>query len=184
MLAVCAVVSLAGCRRDMQDQPKYKPLALSRFFADGRSARPIPAGTIATDELNDTDLLHTGMANGTWTSALPVPVDLKLMQRGRERYDIYCSPCHSRTGDGNGMIYRRGLWRPADLLSERVRQVPPGYIFDVITNGFGAMGDYRDQIQPADRWAIVAYLRALELSRNASIADVPEDARRALGERK
>ncbi len=180
MLVLAAITGLAGCRRDMQDQPKYKPLALSRFFADGRSARPIPANTIAIDELDNTDIVHTAMSGGTWTATIPLPVDLNLLHRGEERYNIFCSPCHSRTGDGNGMIYRRGLWRPADLHTDRIRQVPPGYIFDVISNGFGAMGDYRDQIPPRDRWAIVAYVRALQLSRNATIADVPASSRAAL----
>jgi hypothetical protein len=174
LLLLASIVGETACRQDMQDQPKYKPLALSTFYADGRSARPIPAGTIARGELNDDDLFHTGkVSGGTWTGAIPLTVDLPLLHRGRERYNIYCSPCHARVGDGNGMVYQRGFKRPADLLSDRVRQEPPGYIFDVITNGFGAMGDYGDQVPPRDRWAIVAYMRALELSQNATLADVP-----------
>ena len=170
---LASIIGETACRQDMQDQPKYKPLQESRFYADGRSARPIPAGTIARDELNDDDLFHTGKANGTWTDTIPLTVNMQLLRRGRQRFDIYCSPCHGRIGDGNGMIALRGVRRPADLTSARIREEPPGYIFDVITNGFGGMGDYGDQVPPHDRWAIVAYMRALELSHNATLADVP-----------
>lgn len=168
--------TLAGCRQDMQDQPRYKPLAGSRIFPDGRSARPIPAGTIARDELDANDLVHTGKnAAGDWTDTLPVPVTITLLHRGQERFDIFCSPCHARIGDGSGMVERRGFLRAADLHTDRIRQEPPGYIFEVISKGFGAMPDYDDQIPAGDRWAIVAYIRALELSRNASLSDIPPD---------
>lgn len=170
-------VLLAGCRQDMQDQPKYKPLAASRFFADGRAARPTPAFTIARDELEDNDDFHTGGSGTMFLASIPVKVDAQLLQRGRERFDIYCSPCHGRLGNGDGMIARRGFKAPADLASDRVRQAPPGYIFQVIRNGYGAMGDYRDQVSAADAWAIVAYIRALELSRGATIADVAPEQR-------
>lgn len=168
---------LAACRQDMQDQPKYKPLGTSRFFADGREARPIPAGTIARDELNNTDSFHTGGANGEFLDTIPLKVDSKLLHRGQERFDIYCSPCHGRTGDGNGMIAQRGVKIPADLHTDRLRSVPPGYIYQVIKNGYGAMGDYGDQIPVNDRWAIVAYVRALQLSRDAPLNDVPANQR-------
>jgi mono/diheme cytochrome c family protein len=177
-----ATASLAtACRRDMQDQPKYKPLGESKFFADGREARPIPPGTIARDEMSDTDPFHTGVSNGQFLETIPTGVDLNLLQRGRDRFDIYCSPCHGRMGDGNGMVAQRGFRAPANFHSDRLRSAPPGYIFQVITNGYGAMGDYADQIAVNDRWAIVAYLRALQLSRNATVADVPADARGQLG---
>lgn len=165
----------------MQDQPKYKPLQGSRFFSDGRSARPIPAGTVATDELDATDTLHTGAANGTWATTIPIAVDAKLLRRGRDRYEIFCSPCHSRLGDGHGMVAQRGVRQPATFHTDRVRREPPGYLFQVITNGFGGMGDYGDQIPARDRWAIVAYIRALELSRAATLAEVPADKRAQLG---
>lgn len=169
---------MAACRQDMQDQPKYKPLGANRFFADGRDARPIPAGTIARDELNDTDSFHTGSdANGEFLDTIPMKVDLKLLRRGQQRFDIYCSPCHGRTGDGNGMVAQRGLKIPADLHTDRLRSVPPGYVYQVIKNGYGAMGDYGDQIPVNDRWAIVAYVRALQLSRDAPLNDVPEEQR-------
>jgi mono/diheme cytochrome c family protein len=172
------LLMIAACRQDMQDQPKYKPLGANRFFADGRDARPIPAGTIALDELNDTDAFHTGAdANGEFLDTIPLKVDLKVLRRGQERFDIYCSPCHGRTGDGNGMVAQRGLKIPADLHTDRLRSVPPGYIYQVIKNGYGAMGDYGDQIPVNDRWAIVAYVRALQLSRDAPLNDVPEAQR-------
>ena len=183
---IIAVVTLSfgtACRQDMQDQPRYKPLGESKFFADGREARPIPAGTIARDELNDADAFHTGVSIGAFLDSIPTQIDTKLLERGRDRYDIYCSPCHSRTGDGNGMVAQRGFRAPANLQTDRLRSVPPGYIFQVITNGYGAMGDYGDQIPASDRWAIVAYVRALQLSRNATLDDVPADARTQLGAR-
>jgi mono/diheme cytochrome c family protein len=174
---------LCSCRQDMQDQPKYKPLAASKFFADGRAARPTPAFTIARDELDDNDDLHTGGSGESFLASIPVRVDAALLERGRQRFDIYCSPCHGRLGNGDGMIARRGFKAPADLASDRVRQAPPGYIFQVIRNGYGAMGDYRDQVSAADAWAIVAYIRALELSRGATMADLPPEQRAQLERR-
>lgn len=177
MLALIA----ASCRRDMQDQPKYKPLQQSRFFTDGRSARPVPAHTIARDELNNDDAVHTGQTNGVPLDVIPIPVNSALLNRGRDRYNIYCSPCHGYVGDGDGMVAKRGLRAPANFHTQRLREVPPGYIFEVITDGYGAMGDYRSQIPSAhDRWAIVAYVRALQLARNASLADVPSAMRGSL----
>jgi hypothetical protein len=171
------LLPLAACRQDMQDQPKYKPLGRSRFFADGRESRATPAGTIARDELNNTDSFHTGAANGTFLDTIPLKVDSNVLHRGQERFDIYCGPCHGRTGDGNGMVAQRGLKIPADLHTDRLRSVPPGYIYLVIKNGYGAMGDYGDQIAVNDRWAIVAYVRALQLSRDATVNDVPPEQR-------
>ncbi len=162
-----------ACRQDMQDQPKYRSFAPSKFYASGRSARPIPAGTVARDELNDDDSFHTGEANGVFLDIIPMPVDLQVLQRGRDRYNIYCMPCHGMLGYGDGMVARRGLRAPANFHTDRLRQVPPGYVYRVITNGYGGMGDLRDQIPVRDRWTIVAYLRALQLSRDATIADVP-----------
>lgn len=172
----------AACRQDMHDQPRYKPLAPSTFFADGRSARPIPAHTVALNQLNDDDTAHTGWKNGDFDDTIPVPVSMQLLQRGQDRFDIFCSPCHGRLGDGHGMVAQRGFHFPADLASDRVREEPPGYIFQVITNGYGGMGDYGDQIPDVnDRWAIVAYIRALQLSRHATMDDVPQTQRAQLG---
>ena len=181
MIPICAALLLqAACRQDMHDQPRYKPLAVSTFFADGRSARPIPEGTIARDELNDNDSFHTGSVDGNFMTSIPLPITEATLRRGQERFDIFCSPCHSRLGTGDGMIALRGFKRPADLNSDRVRREPPGYLFQVITNGFGAMPDHRDQIPVEDRWAIVAYIRALELSRGATLAEVPPESRSQL----
>lgn len=179
---LAAAMFLASCRQDMHDQPRYKPLAASTFFADGRSARPIPAHTVAEDQLNGDDTVHTGWKNGEFDDTIPVPVTLSLLQRGQDRFDIFCSPCHGRLGDGHGMVAERGFHFPADLADDRSRRLPPGYIFQVITNGYGGMGDYGDQIPDVnDRWAVVAYLRALQLSRHATIEDVPTAQRAQLG---
>jgi len=180
-LVILSSLMLANCRQDMHDQPKYKPLAESSFFTDGRASRPIPLNTIARDALNEVDVFHTGSVNGTFATVIPIPVDMALLERGQERFDIFCSPCHSRLGDGNGAVAQRGFRTPQNLTSDRVRREPPGYIFQVISNGFGGMPDHRDQIPVRDRWAIVAYLRALELSRHATLDDVPPETRSELG---
>jgi mono/diheme cytochrome c family protein len=163
----------AACRQDMHDQPKYIPLRQSPFFGDDRSARPLVAGTVARGHLREDSLLYTGKVNGADADVFPFAVDARVMARGRERFDIFCSPCHGRTGQGDGMVVRRGFRRPPTFHQDRLRGAPPGHLFDVITNGFGAMPDYAVQIRPEDRWAIVAYVRALQLSEHATIADVP-----------
>ena len=168
----------------MQDQPKYKPLGASRFFTDGRNSRPLPAGVIARDELDEETPTHTGAQNGAFLETIPEPITAELLARGRDRFDIYCSPCHGRTGDGYGMVRQRGFWIPSNLHTDRLRAVPPGYLFQVISNGYGAMPDYREQVAARDRWAIVAYIRALQLSRHATLADVPADARQQLATEK
>ena len=174
--------TFSGCRRDMQDQPKYLPLQASAFFVDGRSARPIPPNTIARGHLNDNDAFHTGADNGQFLNTIPLPVTRAMLERGQQRYNIYCSPCHGELGDGNGMIAKRGFKIPANLHNDRLRQAPPGYLFQVISNGYGAMPDYSNQIPHVeDRWGIVAYIRALQLSRNATAADMPPEERSKLG---
>jgi mono/diheme cytochrome c family protein len=170
----------AGCRQDMHDQPKYVPLRQSAFFGDERSARPLVAGTVARGMLHADALLATGKVNGQDATVFPFVVDERVMARGQERFNIYCSPCHGRTGMGDGMIVRRGFRRPPTFHQDRLRNAPVGQIFDVITNGFGAMPDYATQIPPADRWSIVAYVRALQLSEHAALADVPADKRSEL----
>lgn len=177
-----SLAALAACRQDMHDQPKYIPLRPSDFFADGRSARPLIEGTVARGHLNEDKLLYTGKgADGKPVNDFPFPVTKEVILRGQQRFNVYCTPCHDRTGNGNGMIVRRGFRHPPSYHTDRLRQVPNGYIFDVITNGFGAMPDYSAQIEPADRWAIVSYVRALQLSQQASIDDVPAAARGQLG---
>jgi mono/diheme cytochrome c family protein len=157
----------------MHDQPKYIPLRESTFFDDDRSARPIVPGTVARGQLHEDALLYTGKVNGVNATVFPFRVDGNVMARGRERFDIYCSPCHGRTGTGDGMVVKRGYRRPPALHDDRLRAAPNGHFVDVISNGFGAMPDYASQIKADDRWAIVAYIRALQLSEHATIADVP-----------
>ena len=170
----------AGCRQDMHDQPKFKPYAKSDFFADQRSARPFVDGTIARGHLRDDTLLFTGKADGKPADVFPFAITADVMERGHERFDIFCSPCHGRTGTGDGMIVRRGYRRPPTFHQDRLRQTAPGYVFDVITNGFGAMPDYAQQIPVEDRWAIVAYMKALQRSQQATIDNVPEANRAGL----
>jgi mono/diheme cytochrome c family protein len=157
----------------MHDQPKYIPLRESTFFSDARSARPVIPGTVARGQLRDDTLLYTGKVDNADATVFPFAIDDKLMARGRGRFDIYCAPCHSRTGTGDGMIVRRGYRHPPSLHLDRLREAPVGHFFDVITNGFGAMPDYATQIKAEDRWAIIAYVRALQLAAHATVADVP-----------
>lgn len=171
--AIVLVIVAAGCRQDMHDQPKYQPLEASAFFGDEQASRTLVAGTVARGHLNEDTLLYTGKDDDADATVFPFAVDAAVMARGRERYDIYCAPCHGRTGEGDGMIVRRGYRRPPALADEWLRQAPVGHFFDVMTNGFGAMPDYAAQITPRDRWAIVAYVRALQLSAHATVDDVP-----------
>jgi mono/diheme cytochrome c family protein len=167
------IVGSAGCRQDMHDQPKYQPLERSTFFLDQQASRSPVAETVARGELRDDTLLYTGKVDGSDALFFPFRIDAPVMARGQERFNIYCSPCHGRTGMGNGMVVQRGYRRPPSFADERLRQAPIGHFFDVMTNGFGAMPDYAAQIRPADRWAIIAYLRALQLSAHAAMDDVP-----------
>jgi mono/diheme cytochrome c family protein len=157
----------------MHDQPRFKPLAQSDFYADLRSARTPVEGTVARGEVHEDTYFYTGKVGANPGNYMPaeVPVNAQTLARGRERFNIYCSPCHSRLGDGNGMIVQRGYRHPPSYHDARLRQAPLGYFFDVMTNGFGAMPDYAAQIPPSDRWCIVAYIRALQLSQNAGAAD-------------
>jgi len=156
----------------MAQQPKNRPLSPSDFFTDGRSARPLVENTVPRGSLVLEELTVPKDSN-----AFPLPLTMELLDRGENRYKIFCSPCHGLQGDGNGMIAMRGMKHPPSYHQDRLRQVPNGYIYDVITNGFGAMFGYSAQVVPGDRWAIVAYLRALQLSRNAKISDLPPDVR-------
>jgi mono/diheme cytochrome c family protein len=172
-----ALVVGVGCRQDMHDQPKYIPLRESSFFSDARSARPIIEGTVARGHLHEDSLLYTGKIGGTDADVFPATVTAAVLARGRERYDIYCSPCHGRTGQGDGMVARRGFRHPPTFHQDRLRDAPVGHFFDVMTNGFGAMPDYAAQVRPDDRWAIIAYVRALQLSEHATARDMPPDHR-------
>ncbi len=173
LLLASALLLLAGCRLDMQVQPYYRPLRESDFYADKRSERPLVAGTVARDHLNADTYFYTGKIGSNDGDYMPFPVTADVLARGQQRYNIYCSPCHGEAGDGNGMIVQRGYKRPPSYHIDRLRKAPLGYFFDVMTNGFGAMPDYSAQVPAKDRWAIVAYIRALQLSQHAGPSDVP-----------
>jgi mono/diheme cytochrome c family protein len=182
--ATALLLTVAACRQDMHDQPKYRGLRGSDFFTDGQSARPLVSNTVARGHLNEDVLLNTGKEGQNDTTVFPMPVTADVMARGQERFNIYCSPCHGRTGNGDGMVVRRGYRRPPAYSDERVRTAPIGHVYDVITNGFGAMPDYQAQIPVADRWAIVAYVKALQLSAYAPLEDVPVADRGKLDEQR
>jgi mono/diheme cytochrome c family protein len=169
-----AISFVSGCRLDMHVQPRQNPLSRSDFFTDQRSERPPVEGTVARGQLQEDSYLYTGKVGNNPGDYMPFPVTKEGLERGRERYNIYCSPCHSLVGDGNGFIPSRGFARKPDSYHiPRLEKAPLGYFYDVITNGFGIMPDYASQIPPEDRWKIVAYIRALQLSQNATRADVP-----------
>ena len=179
--AACLLAGGTGCRQDMYNQPKYKPLARNEFFEDYASARPLPPHTIPRGHLDEDSVFFNGKnEDGTMAASLPMPVTHDLLKRGQERYNIYCSVCHGAEGDGNGMIVQRGFPPPNSYHIDRLRQSPPGYFYNVITHGYGIMYSYASRVEPADRWAIVAYIRALQLARNARIDDVPVDQRAKL----
>ena len=180
VLALCALAAsglLAGCRQDMQDQPKFIPQRGSDFFADGRSVRPQVANTVARGQLHEDAYFYTGLVDGKEGNVMPFPVTMQVLERGQERFNIYCTPCHSRVGNGAGMIVQRG-YRPAgNFHTARLMAAPLGHFFTVMTHGYGAMPEYAAQVAPQDRWAIVAYIKALQLSQDARPADAPPGAR-------
>ena len=174
--AIAVVLLSAGvsaCRQDMHDAPRYDPLEASAVTRGGPSARPLLEGTVARGHLNDNTLLQTGMRDGAPSDVFPFEITRADLDRGQERFNIYCSPCHGRTGDGLGMVVQRGYRQAASYHVDRLREVPVGHFFDVMTSGFGAMPDYRAQIAVEDRWRIAAYIRALQLSHQATASDVP-----------
>lgn len=193
LLVLLATVFTVGCYQgrpsdkppihlnpNMDNQPKYRPQAESRFFADSATMRPLVPGTVARGELHDDLQYYTGRdARGNLISGLPdtVKLTMQLLKRGQERFNIYCSPCHGRVGDGKGIMVTRGYVPPPDFHDDRIREMPDGQIFEVITNGVRNMPAYRFQITQADRWAIIAYIRALERSQNASLEDIPQPMR-------
>ena len=180
-IAIVASASiLAGCRQDMHDAPRYEAYEASATFADNRASRVAPAGTVARGWLRDDEALYTGKIDGQPVDEYPVAITRADLERGQQRFNIYCTPCHGRLGDGNGMVVQRGLRQAASFHQDRLRQEKVGYFFDVITNGFGAMPDYATQIPVRDRWLIVAYVRTLQLSQHASVDDVPADRRAEL----
>jgi len=179
LLATAALV--AGCRQDMHDAPRYEAFEASATFADGRSSRTPPAGTVARGWQRDDEALYTGKVAGQAVEQFPFAIAHEDLQRGQQRFTIYCTPCHGKLGDGKGMVVQRGLRQAASYHQDRLRREKVGYFFDVITNGFGAMQGYAEQIPVRDRWLIIAYVRTLQLSQYASAADLPEDKRAELG---
>ena len=180
LIALGAIVFVAGCRQDMHDGPRYEAFEASTTFADGRASRNAPAGTVARGWLREDEALYTGKVNGQAVDEFPFAIGAAELARGQQRFNIYCTPCHGRLGDGNGMVVQRGLRQAASYHQDRLREEKVGYFYDVITNGFGAMQGYAEQIPVRDRWLIVAYVRTLQLSQHASLEDVPADHRGAL----
>jgi len=171
---ICLLFVMSGCTMNMRDQPRYEALEGSTFFADNRSSRPLVDDTVARNNLRTDEFLYTGQVDGAPVEAFPFPVDKAVLERGRERFDIFCAPCHGRLGDGNGMVAQRGFKHPPSFHIDRLREAPPGYFYGAISNGFGVMPSYATRIKPKDRWTIVAYIRALQLSQHATLDNVPE----------
>ena len=178
--AVIVLLVLMGCRQDMHDQAKLEPMEESQFWGDERASRPLVEGTVARGQLRDDDLLYTGKRGTEFINEFPLTLTEEMVKRGQERFNIYCTPCHDAVGTGNGMIVQRGFKRPPSLHIDRLRQAQHGYFYDVITNGFGSMSGYAEQMPVNDRWAVTAYIRALQLSQHAELQDVPEEQRKKL----
>lgn len=182
VLACLIVISACG---NMRDQPREKPFRPSPLFADGSSARPIIPGTVARGHLRLDEHLYTGKVNGGLADTFPFPITRQVLVRGQERFNIFCSPCHSRLGDGNGMIVRRGFSRPPSFHIDRLRKAPVGHFFEVITRGYGTMYSYASRVPPEERWAIIAYIRALQLSQNVRLDELsPEERQQFQGARR
>ena len=182
-----ALLLLAGCRSEMYEQPRYEPLEPSSFFEDGNSSRPMVAGTVPRGDARGAppkgvseDVFYTGWDNGKLAEAVPFPVDRAVLERGQERYRIFCVPCHAESGDGRGMIVRRGFNPPPPYYSEELRTQPIGHFFDVMTRGYGTMYSYATRVPPHDRWAIAAYIRVLQFSQHAEVADLSEEDKNKL----
>ena len=171
--SVFCLLTVAGCRQDMHDQPKYRPLRPSTLFADGSSARPLIEGTVARGTLQEDEAFFTGKLSGATVKQLPFQITEADLNRGQERYNIFCTPCHDKAGTGKGMVVQRGYRTPPSFHDPRLRAADPGHMFDVVTNGFGVMPDYKTQIDARDRWRIIAYVRALQLSRTGAATDIP-----------
>ena len=181
--SLCGVAMLlSGCRLDMHVQPKYLPYEPTDFFGDGRSERPVIPGTVARGHLHDDELFYTGEENGVTADKFPFPITQADIERGRQRFNIYCTPCHDYTGNGQGMIVQRGFPPPPSFHIQSLRDAPAGHFFQVITNGYGVMYSYAARVEPADRWRIVAYIRALQLSEHAAVTDVPDADRSKLSQ--
>lgn len=174
LLAVIVLLTVA-CRGAMTDQPKVEPLERSAFFSDAPSARPLPDNTVPRSAVVEPESFSTGMEGGAPVATVPVTLTQELLDRGRQQYDIFCAPCHGLTGDGDGPVVQRGFPAPPSFHEERLRRAAAGYYFDVITNGFGAMFSYAGRVSPTDRWAIIAYVRALQLSQGVPVEQLPPE---------
>lgn len=180
LVAVLSGISLVGCQQQMGIQPYYQPLEENPLFEDKRAVRPLEPGTVSRGDLRENDALYTGKVDGKLVEAFPMEITQEIIDRGENRFNIYCAPCHSKLGDGNGMIVQRGVYRPPSFTDDRLVTAPVGHIYDVITNGFGRMYSYNQQIPVRDRWAIVAYVKTLQVAGRGTVADVPEAERERL----
>jgi len=180
LVALAALLAVAGCRQDMHDQAKYQAFERNAFFDDQRASRALIEGTVARGQGEQDDAFYRGVVNGAVVETIPLAIDRALVERGQERFNIYCSPCHDRVGTGNGMIVQRGYKKPVSFHEPRLRGIPDGYFFQAITNGFGVMPSYAAQVPAHDRWAIVAYIRALQLSQSAEAKVLTDDDRSRL----
>ncbi len=171
---------ITGCRRDMFDQPRSKPLGASGFFSDGAASQPLPPNTVARGYLRDDEAFYRGAIGTNLIIEFPFSITREILRRGQERFEIYCAACHGRTGDGNGVIVQRGFPAPPSYHTERLRAAPVGHFYDVMTRGFGVMYSQASRVPPNDRWAIAAYIRALQLSQHAQPTDIPADQRAKL----
>jgi mono/diheme cytochrome c family protein len=177
---IFAMLLTAGCRQEMYDQARRDPLETSPFFNNKMSARPLQPGVVPRGHAQLDEALYTGMVGTNYVAEFPFPITKEILERGKERYDIYCSVCHGRTGEGNGMIVQRGFPQPPSYHIDRLRRAPVGHFYDVITRGYGVMYSYANRVDPADRWAIAAYIRVLQLSEDARLNDVPAEERAKL----
>jgi cytochrome c553 len=175
LACLLAILIGAGCRQEMRNDSRLKPLQEDLFFPDGNSSRPLVPNTVAHGFADNDDFFFKGAINGKLVRGFPAPVTREEINRGRDRFNIYCSVCHGLTGEGDGMIVQRGFPQPPSLHEQRLRDAPEGHFFHVITHGYGAMYSYADRVDTEDRWAIIAYIRALQISRNSTVSDVPPD---------
>lgn len=180
LIFITTIIGVSGCHLDMYDQPKFKPLAANPFFADSMASRPLVEGTVARGDTERDELLYTGKINGKVANVFPFSVTREILSRGQDRYNVFCSPCHSKLGDGRGMIVQRGFPAPVSYHADSIRTKPVGFYFDVITNGYGKMFNYASSVSVKDRWEIIAYIRALQESRRVRISELPLDERRKL----
>ena len=180
-MLLLVLTTLAGCENQlygaqlMRFQPRFDPLEENTLFEDGRSARPLVADTVARGQLRLDEQLYTGRLAGDYVTAYPLPITRDVLERGQQRFNVFCAPCHGQLGDGNGMVVQRGFKQPPSFHIDRLRDAPPGYFFDVMTNGFGTMYSYKSRVKVEDRWAIVAYIHALQLSQHADISALPAE---------